>query len=118
MGIEADLRVTDDGTDDIGMHWLIFENIFAVVWVAEIVLKLHYHRLRYFRSAWNWLDFVVGCSRDLPIDRWGRRRRRPPPSPKGAPIGGGGKGRGPGGEGAGGGEGRGAGGGRGGETGA
>ena len=39
--------------------WIIAENIFCVVWLSEMLARLYVHRLRYFMSGWNILDFAL-----------------------------------------------------------
>jgi len=51
LGLEIDLSEQTDP-----MLWLVLENVFCVIWLLELMLKLWFLRLRYFRDTWNWLD--------------------------------------------------------------
>ena len=37
----------------------VSENLFCVVWVSEMLARLYFHRLAYFLSGWNLMDFAL-----------------------------------------------------------
>ncbi|CAJ1438420.1 unnamed protein product [Effrenium voratum] len=53
MGFEVDLA----NQGDVG--WIVLENFFCVLWIVEMLLKLHSIRLMYFYQPWNILDFFL-----------------------------------------------------------
>lgn len=60
IGLETDLR---KGANKDLMVWKVLENIFTSVWVLEMLSKLYFKLLRYFRSGWNIMDcFLVFLS--------------------------------------------------------
>eukprot|EP00931_Biecheleriopsis_adriatica_P077305 TRINITY_DN50894_c0_g1_i1.p1 TRINITY_DN50894_c0_g1~~TRINITY_DN50894_c0_g1_i1.p1 ORF type:complete len:594 (-),score=129.46 TRINITY_DN50894_c0_g1_i1:213-1853(-) len=57
MGLECDLKNGTEFAETAG--WVIVDNLFCLVWIGEMVLKLYYQRLRYFLQPWNLLDFLL-----------------------------------------------------------
>ncbi|KAF4654844.1 hypothetical protein FOZ61_007994 [Perkinsus olseni] len=41
------------------LFWFISENIFTVVFLLEMILRLKTHRLSYFMDGWNLMDFAL-----------------------------------------------------------
>jgi len=54
LGLEIDLSERTDP-----MVWIVAENIFCSIWIAETLIKWWYLRLSYFCDAWNWLDLLL-----------------------------------------------------------
>lgn len=55
MGVECDHK--RPGTDMT--VWIVLDNLFCLVWVFELVIKLFYLRLGYFKVAFNLMDFLL-----------------------------------------------------------
>ncbi|CAE7213027.1 Scn10a [Symbiodinium sp. CCMP2456] len=53
MGLEA------DASEKRAVGWVIVENFFCLLWIAEMLMKLWAFRLAYFRSGWNVFDFSL-----------------------------------------------------------
>lgn len=58
MGLQADLSVRPE-FDYLDSVWSGCDMLLALVFFAEMVLKLNAYGFTYFRDQWNWLDFVV-----------------------------------------------------------
>lgn len=58
IGLETDMNKEDGSMyeDDL---WFIMENLFVVIFVVEMLVKIFCHRLEYFKSAWNVVDFLL-----------------------------------------------------------
>eukprot|EP00435_Cladocopium_sp_Y103_P017624 s3427_g4.t1 len=62
---------------DLAQHsspalWIVFENLFCLTWIVEMLLKVCYLKLAYFKDLWNYLDlFLVFLAiYDAWISRW------------------------------------------------
>ncbi|CAE7591547.1 Scn10a [Symbiodinium pilosum] len=53
MGLEA------DAPDKRSVGWVIVENFFCLLWISEMMLKLWFYHLAYFKSGWNVFDFCL-----------------------------------------------------------
>mmetsp|Transcript_25401 Transcript_25401/g.46086 ORF Transcript_25401/g.46086 Transcript_25401/m.46086 type:complete len:607 (+) Transcript_25401:76-1896(+) len=65
IGLETDYtaRKIATGSDEETNVWYLIELVFCLVFLAELLLRLFYHRLRYFTNpvtmAWNITDFFI-----------------------------------------------------------
>jgi voltage-gated sodium channel len=61
MGLETDAR--GEKGDDIPSYWYLIEVVFCLIFLAELVARLYYHRLSFFcppkRKLWNITDFAI-----------------------------------------------------------
>jgi len=58
IGLETDMN-REDGSlyeDDL---WFIMENVFVVIFVVEMIIKIWCHREAYFKQMWNLIDFCL-----------------------------------------------------------
>lgn len=55
MGVECDHK--RPGTDMT--VWIVLDNLFCLVWVSELFIKLYYLRLGYFKVPFNIMDFLL-----------------------------------------------------------
>lgn len=67
LGLEIDLAQHSSPT-----LWIVFENLFCLTWIVEMLLKVYYLKLAYFKDLWNYLDlFLVFLAiYDAWISRW------------------------------------------------
>jgi len=65
IGLETDsvAHAVALGQDHDGRIWYVIELIFSIVFLVELLLRLYYHRCRYFTNpvtrAWNIADFII-----------------------------------------------------------
>jgi hypothetical protein len=64
--LQLGLRIefTSTGWDPV---WVISEHIFTAVFTLEMLLKVYYSRLMYFRDGWNVMDFALAWSAILDV---------------------------------------------------
>eukprot|EP00933_Yihiella_yeosuensis_P028362 TRINITY_DN2216_c0_g1_i1.p1 TRINITY_DN2216_c0_g1~~TRINITY_DN2216_c0_g1_i1.p1 ORF type:complete len:630 (-),score=121.26 TRINITY_DN2216_c0_g1_i1:419-2308(-) len=65
IGLETNAAADEisKGNDSASSFWYTIELIFCLVFLAELGLRLWYHRLHYFTNpttlVWNWIDFFI-----------------------------------------------------------
>jgi len=58
IGLETDMN-TPDGSLYEDELWFIMENIFVIIFVLEMIVKIACHRCNYFKQMWNITDFTL-----------------------------------------------------------
>lgn len=59
IGLETDNVQPDAVGIEDRMVWFVLENVFCVIFLGEMLLRLHYQRLGYFKELWNLCDFFL-----------------------------------------------------------
>lgn len=69
IGLEQDLGYKFSAEDDQTLSpiqriekrlvWYIMENIFCIIFLIEMLMRMYVHRWKYFYDSWNCLDFCL-----------------------------------------------------------
>mmetsp|Transcript_3276 Transcript_3276/g.8624 ORF Transcript_3276/g.8624 Transcript_3276/m.8624 type:complete len:787 (+) Transcript_3276:136-2496(+) len=63
IGVDTDVNRPDIDPpgEPVRITLAVLDNLFCVVWVAEMCLRMYYLRCRYFKDYFNLLDFALVC---------------------------------------------------------
>merc|ERR1719387_799243 len=62
IGMELDMNpYKQEGIQPISerLVWYLLENIFCLIFLAELVARLYYHKMKYFQEGMNLMDFAL-----------------------------------------------------------
>jgi len=59
IGLETDMADPEAVAIKDRLEWFVIENVFCVVFLVELLLRLAYQRMAYFKEAWNLCDFAL-----------------------------------------------------------
>mmetsp|Transcript_16171 Transcript_16171/g.31623 ORF Transcript_16171/g.31623 Transcript_16171/m.31623 type:complete len:472 (+) Transcript_16171:52-1467(+) len=67
IALETDWGNTDAPIQD-RLGWVIVDCIFTLIFITEIIVRMHWERWQWVRSPWNWFDVAIVLS--AVIDVW------------------------------------------------
>lgn len=69
IGLEQDLGYKFSAEDDKTLSpiqriekrlfWYVMENLFCIIFLIEMLMRMYVHRWKYFHDSWNVLDFIL-----------------------------------------------------------